>query len=354
MGDDSAYWAWRDEVMAHPDGRATGGEPCVQCGAPVPRNGHWKQRDRHVCSARCNKNLGRKFSRMLDGAAPPEGMIRTEQPPPRPNPRTRPVPAQFGMLDDEFGFDFDGYGPMPGDAVTRYGSTTVYLLVDPEFAQALAAGGLGAWADGPLLFAHHNPTDTGMVVAADPVDLTPTRVHLGTLIRQPDGQVSLHRPLHWDTVVTGADGRPYRWVTEDIRHALPDDSEYTWHALVCQPAEEPFGQRLWTPAYVERSDRLRRISATVAAHARRVRKEAGQVERFASREVFERDGWLCGLCHLPIDPGLKWPDPQSASLDHILSLAAGGEHTRANTQAAHLRCNVRKGARTDLDVVAEM
>ncbi len=63
-------------------------------------------------------------------------------------------------------------------------------------------------------------------------------------------------------------------------------------------------------------------------------------------EVFERDGWVCGICGQLIDPVLKWPEPRSASLDHVLPLAAGGEHTRANTQAAHLICNIRKGART--------
>ena len=37
------------------------------------------------------------------------------------------------------------------------------------------------------------------------------------------------------------------------------------------------------------------------------------------------------------------PNPLSASLDHIVSVAVGGLHTRANTQLAHLGCNSRKG-----------
>lgn len=61
-------------------------------------------------------------------------------------------------------------------------------------------------------------------------------------------------------------------------------------------------------------------------------------------KVFERDGWLCMLCMLPIDPDVKWPDPLSASLDHVVPLSRGGDHTYLNTQCAHLRCNIIKGA----------
>lgn len=82
----------------------------------------------------------------------------------------------------------------------------------------------------------------------------------------------------------------------------------------------------------------------VRAHAAeyRARKQDATVERFIPAEVFERDGWLCGLCHGPIDPTLAYPDPMSVSLDHVLPLSRGGEHSRSNTQASHLTCNLRK------------
>lgn len=54
---------------------------------------------------------------------------------------------------------------------------------------------------------------------------------------------------------------------------------------------------------------------------------------------------LCGLCGEPIDRQLRWPDPQSQSLDHIVPLALGGTHTQDNVQMAHLLCNVKKGHR---------
>lgn len=71
----------------------------------------------------------------------------------------------------------------------------------------------------------------------------------------------------------------------------------------------------------------------------------GVVNRF---EVFERDGWVCQLCGEPVDPDLKGPDPRCASLDHIVPLSWGGDHSMENCQLAHLSCNSSK---QDLRVV---
>ena len=76
---------------------------------------------------------------------------------------------------------------------------------------------------------------------------------------------------------------------------------------------------------------------------RRARKKTnGPVEKFLNVDVFERDDWLCGLCGEPVDKDLSWPDPMSASLDHIIPLSRGGAHTLDNVQLAHLVCNIRK------------
>lgn len=65
-------------------------------------------------------------------------------------------------------------------------------------------------------------------------------------------------------------------------------------------------------------------------------------------QIFERDKWICGICGLSIDRAKKYPDPKSVSIDHRIPLFHGGEHSMANVQAAHLRCNARK-ARKLLD-----
>lgn len=79
------------------------------------------------------------------------------------------------------------------------------------------------------------------------------------------------------------------------------------------------------------------------AAAYRARKAAAFVEDVDRDVVFERDGWRCGICSDPIDGELRHPHPMSASVDHRVPLVAGGEHSYANCQAAHLGCNVKKG-----------
>lgn len=83
-----------------------------------------------------------------------------------------------------------------------------------------------------------------------------------------------------------------------------------------------------------------------ANYARRRALKAGAAAGapFTSAEVFERDGWLCGLCSQPVDSAVEYPDPASASLDHVVPLSRGGEHSLENVQLAHLSCNVSKGA----------
>lgn len=61
----------------------------------------------------------------------------------------------------------------------------------------------------------------------------------------------------------------------------------------------------------------------------------------------DRDGWNCGLCARPVDPSVSYPDPLSASVDHVLPLSRGGTHTWGNVQIAHNRCNVSKKANVE-------
>lgn len=89
----------------------------------------------------------------------------------------------------------------------------------------------------------------------------------------------------------------------------------------------------------------RRARSRDQDHRRRAFMRMGESERIDSLEIYERDGWRCGLCYERVDPQLAWPHPQSPSLDHIIPLARGGNHVRTNVQLAHLTCNLSKGAR---------
>lgn len=87
----------------------------------------------------------------------------------------------------------------------------------------------------------------------------------------------------------------------------------------------------WTPS--RRASYMRREAA----------KNAPGSERFKKSEIFDRDKWMCWICGGSIDSNLTYPDPFYVSLDHMVPLSQGGEHTRANARTAHLRCNIQRG-----------
>lgn len=85
-----------------------------------------------------------------------------------------------------------------------------------------------------------------------------------------------------------------------------------------------------------------------ACAVRRARRIGATVESVSPAEIFERDGWMCRLCDDPIDQLLTYPDQMSASVDHRIPLSRGGAHSKANCQAAHLICNLRKNNKLEV------
>lgn len=71
---------------------------------------------------------------------------------------------------------------------------------------------------------------------------------------------------------------------------------------------------------------------------RRARRRGAYVERVDPEAVWERDSGVCGICGEPADVA-DW------HLDHVIPLAAGGEHSHANVQVSHPACNRSKGAK---------
>jgi 5-methylcytosine-specific restriction endonuclease McrA len=76
-------------------------------------------------------------------------------------------------------------------------------------------------------------------------------------------------------------------------------------------------------------------------------------QRPAERKfVFDRDGGICQICLVPVDPDLPYRDPEtglvnrmSMSIDHIIAVKRGGEHSLENAQLAHFGCNHSKNVR---------
>lgn len=77
----------------------------------------------------------------------------------------------------------------------------------------------------------------------------------------------------------------------------------------------------------------------------------------------DRDGWakaayikarkiifstqsICAICGRPVNFDLKFPDPWSATVDHIVPLSKGGNPADiSNMQLAHFRCNRLKSSK---------
>jgi 5-methylcytosine-specific restriction endonuclease McrA len=86
---------------------------------------------------------------------------------------------------------------------------------------------------------------------------------------------------------------------------------------------------------------------TAADQKRRARRDSAFVELVPIGFLIERDGGICQLCRLPVSLASRAPDPASPTLDHVVPLSRGGEHSKANAQLAHYGCNSAKGNRRD-------
>jgi 5-methylcytosine-specific restriction endonuclease McrA len=65
----------------------------------------------------------------------------------------------------------------------------------------------------------------------------------------------------------------------------------------------------------------------------------------ARKVVLLPDPLFCELCGYLIDKRLRYPEPGSASVDHIIPLSRGGDPAdRSNMRPAHLGCNSRRGS----------
>lgn len=59
-------------------------------------------------------------------------------------------------------------------------------------------------------------------------------------------------------------------------------------------------------------------------------------------ELFEKCEWICHLCLAEIERHRRCPDKWAATIDHVVPLSLGGQHTWDNVKAAHAICNWTK------------
>lgn len=77
--------------------------------------------------------------------------------------------------------------------------------------------------------------------------------------------------------------------------------------------------------------------------ARKAKQRGVTVERVDPIKVFERDGWVCHLCHkVTLKDQRGTLHSRAPELDHIIPISKGGEHSYANTACSCRRCNAEK------------
>lgn len=144
-------------------------------------------------------------------------------------------------------------------------------------------------------------------------------------------------------------GVPRRWCSKVCRNRTARQAQLQPKLTPCKVCLSLFAQTrtngrdaLHCSVACRSADPDRNARARRYQHERRAIVRGADSERIDSRQVYEEDGWVCGICSEAVDGDLQWPAPKSPSLDHVIPLARGGHHRRDNVQLAHLDCNLRK------------
>ncbi len=108
----------------------------------------------------------------------------------------------------------------------------------------------------------------------------------------------------------------------------------TWTAGQCAECGDHFIRKGTPSPYCgkkcSRKERMRQ---------RRAREVGAKITPARRHAIHERDDWTCQLCGDPVNRDAVVPALDAPVLDHVLALAAGGEHSEDNLQTAHFYCN---------------
>lgn len=95
-----------------------------------------------------------------------------------------------------------------------------------------------------------------------------------------------------------------------------------------QPLKVVRGERVATPAHKTCKD-------TSAFYVKKS-------ERLA---IYDRDGWSCQICHLPVQPDSYYLSDWYPTLDHIVPQSEGGGESLDNLRCVHRFCNLSRSNR---------
>lgn len=75
---------------------------------------------------------------------------------------------------------------------------------------------------------------------------------------------------------------------------------------------------------------------------RRAIKRDVYLEDVTLNYLYERDNGICQICGKKVSLKYNYPHKKSATIDHIIPLSKGGEHSKRNCQLTHWECNYKK------------
>lgn len=113
-----------------------------------------------------------------------------------------------------------------------------------------------------------------------------------------------------------------------------------------EPNREGTLYRVMFPSQIEASQALRSTLSAPLPEAPSEAEPDYYNVRENRRKIYERDGYVCYYCS-------KQLDEKTATLDHIVAVAAGGRNTLDNLVTSCLSCNSRKNRRPLGDFLAD-
>lgn len=111
----------------------------------------------------------------------------------------------------------------------------------------------------------------------------------------------------------------------------------------CKEPKQFSGTYCCKDCYLQ-SDQYKLITRQVR-HSRRARMRNAQIEDVDSLVIAQRDKYKCHICRKRVNMNLEHNDKYSPTMDHLIPISLGGDHTYANIRLAHRTCNSSKGNR---------
>jgi hypothetical protein len=90
-----------------------------------------------------------------------------------------------------------------------------------------------------------------------------------------------------------------------------------------------------------------RCMKKVDKRKRRALKKNAYIEAVHISTLIRRDVGVCQICNKSVDLTATVPDDLAPTVDHVIPLSKGGEHSYANCQLAHFLCNSYKNDNID-------